>query len=97
MTDISAIVSHSHIQGVMGLTLFEDFIYWTDGKSKSLRRAHKTSGSHAVELLNSWQAIKSVTVYHPLRQPEGENPLYCSFTGFPKVKDSVFKPVIFFF
>ncbi|KAM9485972.1 low-density lipoprotein receptor-related protein 1B [Clarias gariepinus] len=63
-------VSHSHIQGVMGLTLFEDFIYWTDGKSKSLRRAHKTSGSHAVELLNSWQAIKSVTVYHPLRQPE---------------------------
>ncbi|XP_046700598.1 low-density lipoprotein receptor-related protein 1B isoform X5 [Silurus meridionalis] len=63
-------VPHNHIQGVMGLTLFEDFIYWTDGKSKSLRRAHKTSGSHAVELLNSWQAIKSVTVYHPLRQPE---------------------------
>ncbi|XP_053482709.1 low-density lipoprotein receptor-related protein 1B [Ictalurus furcatus] len=63
-------VPHNHIQGVMGLTLFEDFIYWTDGKSKSLRRAHKTSGSHAVELLNSWQAIKSVIVYHPLRQPE---------------------------
>ncbi|KAK1797543.1 hypothetical protein P4O66_000836 [Electrophorus voltai] len=63
-------VPHDHIQGVMGLTLFEDFIYWTDGKSKSLRRAHKTSGAHAVELLNSWQAIKSITVYHPLRQPE---------------------------
>uniref|UniRef100_A0A8C1IX14 Low density lipoprotein receptor-related protein 1Bb n=1 Tax=Cyprinus carpio TaxID=7962 RepID=A0A8C1IX14_CYPCA len=56
--------------GVMGLTLFEDFIYWTDGKSKSLRRAHKTTGANAVELLNSWQAIKSVIVYHPLRQPE---------------------------
>ncbi|XP_016375775.1 low-density lipoprotein receptor-related protein 1B-like [Sinocyclocheilus rhinocerous] len=63
-------VPHDHIQGVMGLTLFEDFIYWTDGKSKSLRRAHKTTGSNAVELLNSWQAIKSVIVYHPLRQPE---------------------------
>uniref|UniRef100_A0A3B4E5T6 EGF-like domain-containing protein n=1 Tax=Pygocentrus nattereri TaxID=42514 RepID=A0A3B4E5T6_PYGNA len=63
-------VPHDHIQGVMGLTLFEDFIYWTDGKSKSLRCAHKTSGAHAVELLNSWQAIKSITVYHPLRQPE---------------------------
>ncbi|KAI2660780.1 Low-density lipoprotein receptor-related protein 1B [Labeo rohita] len=36
-------VPHDHIQGVMGLTLFEDFIYWTDGKSKSLRRAHKTT------------------------------------------------------
>uniref|UniRef100_A0A8C1IU80 Low density lipoprotein receptor-related protein 1Bb n=1 Tax=Cyprinus carpio TaxID=7962 RepID=A0A8C1IU80_CYPCA len=63
-------VPHDHIQGVMGLTLFEDFIYWTDGKSKSLRRAHKTTGANAVELLNSWQAIKSVIVYHPLRQPE---------------------------
>ncbi|KAG1968576.1 low-density lipoprotein receptor-related protein 1B [Pimephales promelas] len=63
-------VPHEHIQGVMGLTLFEDFIYWTDGKSKSLRRAHKTTGANAVELLNSWQAIKSVIVYHPLRQPE---------------------------
>ncbi|XP_028847177.1 LOW QUALITY PROTEIN: low-density lipoprotein receptor-related protein 1B-like [Denticeps clupeoides] len=63
-------VPHDHIQGVMGLTLFEDFVYWTDGKSKSLRRAHKISGAYGVELLNSWQAIESITVYHPLRQPE---------------------------
>lgn len=55
----------------MALTLFEDFVYWTDGKSKSLRRAHKTMGSQGIELLNSWQAIKSIKVYHSLRQPEG--------------------------
>lgn len=55
----------------MALTLFEDFVYWTDGKSKSLRRAHKTTGAQGVELLNSWQAIKSIKVYHSLRQPEG--------------------------
>uniref|UniRef100_A0A8C7QGA3 EGF-like domain-containing protein n=1 Tax=Oncorhynchus mykiss TaxID=8022 RepID=A0A8C7QGA3_ONCMY len=55
---------------VMGLTLFEDFVYWTDGKSKSLRRAHKTTGAQGIELLNSWQAIKSVKIYHSLRQPE---------------------------
>lgn len=55
----------------MALTLFEDFVYWTDGKSKSLRRAHKTTGSQGMELLNSWQAIKSIKVYHSLRQPEG--------------------------
>ena len=69
-------VPHDHIQSVMGLTLFEDFIYWTDGKSKSLRRAHKTTGENGIELLNSWQAIESITVYHPLRQPEGN----CTFT-----------------
>ncbi|KAM9364417.1 LOW QUALITY PROTEIN: low-density lipoprotein receptor-related protein 1B-like [Pholidichthys leucotaenia] len=63
-------VSSDHIHGVMALTLFEDFVYWTDGKSKSLRRAHKTTGAHGMELLNSWQAIKSIKVYHSLRQPE---------------------------
>ncbi|KAA8588336.1 hypothetical protein FQN60_001530 [Etheostoma spectabile] len=63
-------VSYDHIQGVMALTLFEDFVYWTDGKSKSLRRAHKTTGAQGMELLNSWQAIKSIKVYHSLRQPE---------------------------
>lgn len=66
-------VSYDHIQGVMALTLFEDFVYWTDGKSKSLRRAHKTTGAQGIELLNSWQAIKSIKVYHSLRQPEGMN------------------------
>ena len=68
-------MSYDHIQGVMALTLFEDFVYWTDGKSKSLRRAHKTSGAQAIELLNSWQAIKSIKVYHSLRQPEGRRRL----------------------
>lgn len=64
-------MAYEHIQGVMALTLFEDFVYWTDGKSKSLRRAHKTTGTQGMELLNSWQAIKSIKVYHSLRQPEG--------------------------
>lgn len=69
------LVSYDHIHGVMALTLFEDFVYWTDGKSKSLRRAHKTTGAQGVELLNSWQAIKSIKVYHSLRQPEGTPPI----------------------
>lgn len=60
----------------MALTLFEDFVYWTDGKSKSLRRAHKTTGAQGMELLNSWQAIKSIKVYHSLRQPEGTKSIW---------------------
>lgn len=71
-------VAYEHIQGVMALTLFEDFVYWTDGKSKSLRRAHKTTGALGMELLNSWQAIKSIKVYHSLRQPEGTPSIYLS-------------------
>lgn len=68
---VPSLVSYDHIHGVMALTLFEDFVYWTDGKSKSLRRAHKTTGAQGIELLNSWQAIKSIKIYHSLRQPEG--------------------------
>ncbi|XP_029103120.1 low-density lipoprotein receptor-related protein 1B-like isoform X3 [Scleropages formosus] len=63
-------VANGEVRSVMGLTLFEDYIYWTDGKSKSLNRAHKTSGDKREELLSSWQAITGVKVYHPFRQPD---------------------------
>nr|XP_015214111.1 PREDICTED: low-density lipoprotein receptor-related protein 1B isoform X2 [Lepisosteus oculatus] len=63
-------VPNQDIQGVMGLTLFEDYVYWTDGKSKSLHRAHKTSGAESISLLSSWQAITDIQVYHPFRQPD---------------------------
>lgn len=58
------------IGGVTGLTLFEDFIYWSDQKSKTLSRSHKLSGGRRTELLNSWQTIRDIKVYHPLRQPD---------------------------
>lgn len=89
-------VSYDHIQGVMALTVFEDFVYWTDGKSKSLRRAHKTTGSQGIELLNSWQAIKSVKVYHSLRQPEGMKPI-CHHVCFVLCWPLVFRLHLFFF
>uniref|UniRef100_A0A8C1SK69 Low density lipoprotein receptor-related protein 1Ba n=1 Tax=Cyprinus carpio TaxID=7962 RepID=A0A8C1SK69_CYPCA len=58
------------IGGITGITLFEDFIYWSDQKSKTLSRAHKTSGDQHTELLSSWQTIRDIKVYHPLRQPD---------------------------
>uniref|UniRef100_A0A4W5QCD1 EGF-like domain-containing protein n=1 Tax=Hucho hucho TaxID=62062 RepID=A0A4W5QCD1_9TELE len=63
-------VPSQDIREVTGLTLFEDVIYWTDEKSKSLNRAHKTSGARRAELLKYWRAIHNIKVYHPLRQPD---------------------------
>ena len=57
---------------MLSLALFEDFIYWTEEKSKALSRAHKTSGSQRADLLSSWQPIRDIKVYHPYRQPDGE-------------------------
>ncbi|XP_047676249.1 low-density lipoprotein receptor-related protein 1B-like isoform X1 [Tachysurus fulvidraco] len=55
---------------VTSLTLFEDFLYWSDQKRRTLNRAHKTSGERHVELLSSWQTIRDIKIYHPLRQPD---------------------------
>ncbi|XP_033870304.3 low-density lipoprotein receptor-related protein 1B-like isoform X1 [Acipenser ruthenus] len=63
-------VPNQDIQGVIGLTVFEDYLYWTDGKSKSINRAHKTSGAERMSLLNSWLTITDIQVYHPFRQPD---------------------------
>ncbi|XP_076159537.1 low-density lipoprotein receptor-related protein 1B-like [Alosa pseudoharengus] len=63
-------VPNQDIHGVLSLALFEDYVYWTEEKSKSLSRAHKTSGEHRAELLSSWQPIRDIKVYHPYRQPE---------------------------
>lgn len=60
---------------VTSLTLFEDFLYWSDQKRRTLNRAHKTSGERRVELLSSWQTIRDIKIYHPLRQPDGKNTL----------------------
>lgn len=57
---------------MIALTLFEDFVYWTDGKTKSVNRAHKTSGADKVSLINSWHAITDIQVYHSYRQPDGK-------------------------
>ncbi|KAI1237378.1 Low-density lipoprotein receptor-related protein 1B [Lamprotornis superbus] len=63
-------VPNQDIPGVIALTLFEDYIYWTDGKTKSLSRAHKTSGSDRLSLINSWHPITDIQVYHSYRQPD---------------------------
>ncbi|KAG9261064.1 low-density lipoprotein receptor-related protein 1B-like [Astyanax mexicanus] len=63
-------VPNEGMGGVTSLALFEDFLYWSDQKTKTLSRAHKTTGAKRSELLSSWQTIRDIKVYHPLRQPD---------------------------
>ncbi|KAL7834135.1 hypothetical protein AOLI_G00290950 [Acnodon oligacanthus] len=58
-------VPNEDLGGVTSLALFEDFLYWSDQKTKTLSRAHKTSGAKRSELLSSWQTIRDIKVYHP--------------------------------
>ncbi|XP_062845365.1 low-density lipoprotein receptor-related protein 1B-like [Trichomycterus rosablanca] len=63
-------VSIEDMGEVTSLSLFEDFLYWSDQKGKTLNRAHKTSGRGRTELLSFWQTIRDIKIYHSLRQPD---------------------------
>ncbi|XP_062904698.1 low-density lipoprotein receptor-related protein 1-like isoform X1 [Mobula hypostoma] len=63
-------VHNQDISHVLAVTLFEDYIYWTDWKTKSVSRAHKTTGLNKISLISSWHQIMDIQVYHPHRQPD---------------------------
>ncbi|GCB72649.1 hypothetical protein scyTo_0002111 [Scyliorhinus torazame] len=63
-------VHNQDMPHVLAVTLFEDYIYWTDWKTKSVSRAHKTTGLNKMSLISSWHQIMDIHVYHPYRQPD---------------------------
>lgn len=66
------------IPHIFALTLFEDFIYWTDWETKSINRAHKTTGANKTLLISTLHRPMDIHIYHPYRQPDGE--LRCAST-----------------
>lgn len=63
------------IPHIFALTLFEDFIYWTDWETKSINRAHKTTGANKTLLISTLHRPMDIHIYHPYRQPDGEHGL----------------------
>lgn len=59
---------------VFAITLWEDYIYWTDWETKSVERAHKYYGNHTKTLTTMVHRPMDLRVYHPFRQPERANP-----------------------
>ena len=53
------------------MTLFEEYIYWTDWETKSINRAHKTLGTNKTVLISTLHRPMDIHIYHPYRQPEG--------------------------
>ena len=46
------------------LSVFEEYIYWDDIKTKSIQRAHKTDGSSRQTINASISEAKSLKVVH---------------------------------
>ncbi|CAH2224426.1 prolow-density lipo receptor-related 1 [Pelobates cultripes] len=61
------------IPHIFALTLFEDYIYWTDWETKSINRAHKTMGTNKSLLISTLHRPMDIHIYHLYRQPDVEN------------------------
>eukprot|EP00079_Xenopus_tropicalis_P012610 XP_002939758.2 PREDICTED: prolow-density lipoprotein receptor-related protein 1 [Xenopus tropicalis] len=61
------------IPHIFALTLFEDYIYWTDWETKSINRAHKTTGANKTMLISTLHRPMDIHIYHLYRQPDVPN------------------------
>lgn len=59
---------------VFAITVFDDYIYWTDWNLKAILRAHKFTGDELQFLRNTTHRPYDIQIYHPLRQPSFKNP-----------------------
>ncbi|XP_066526626.1 low-density lipoprotein receptor-related protein 1-like isoform X2 [Hoplias malabaricus] len=66
-------VLNQDIPHIFAMTLFEEFIYWTDWETKSINRAHKTMGTNKSMLISTLHRPMDIHIYHPYRQPEVTN------------------------
>uniref|UniRef100_A0A668U5R0 EGF-like domain-containing protein n=1 Tax=Oreochromis aureus TaxID=47969 RepID=A0A668U5R0_OREAU len=60
------------IPHIFAMTLFEEYIYWTDWETKSINRAHKTLGTNKTMLISTLHRPMDIHIYHPYRQPDVE-------------------------
>lgn len=68
------VISGAKVPHVFALTLFEDYIYWTDWNIKGISRANKFTGKDLKVLRNTTHRPYDIHVYHPLRQQAYPNP-----------------------
>lgn len=66
---------HTVYDGVLShpfaLTVFEDFVYWTDWNTRSVEKGNKYDGSGRQALVNTTHRPFDIHVCHPYRQPIG--------------------------
>ena len=58
-----------NLHHIFALTVFEDFIYWTDWETKSIERCDKYTGANPETILTAIHRPMDLAIYHPLRQP----------------------------
>lgn len=52
----------------MGLTLYNDFIFWADWQRQTIERANKSSGTNRTTIQTSIDSVRDILVFHSSRQ-----------------------------
>lgn len=68
------VISGAKVPHVFAISVFDDFMYWTDWNLKALLRANKFTGEDFQFLRNTTHRPYDIHIYHPLRQLPLENP-----------------------
>ncbi|XP_028967382.1 low-density lipoprotein receptor-related protein 2 [Galendromus occidentalis] len=68
------VLSGSKVPHVFALSVFDDWLFWTDWNMKGIYRAHKFTGEDLLLLRNASHRPYDIHVYHPLRQLPYNNP-----------------------
>ncbi|KAJ8981147.1 hypothetical protein NQ317_013812, partial [Molorchus minor] len=63
-------VIKEHIFEPVGLTLYKEYIYWTDNKTAQISRANKYDGSDYMRIHSKLEGITDLLVYHYLKQKQ---------------------------
>ncbi|ERL86348.1 hypothetical protein D910_03756 [Dendroctonus ponderosae] len=68
------VLSGSAVPHVFAISLFDDFVYWTDWNLKAISRANKFTGKDLQVLRNTTHKPYDIHIMHPLRQLPYSNP-----------------------
>ncbi|KAF2366808.1 EGF-like calcium-binding domain [Trinorchestia longiramus] len=71
----------AYVQHIFALTVFEDWLYWTDWKEKSVLKAHKFTGANITKVYRAINRPMDIHIYHPLRQMPLPGPNPCADNG----------------
>lgn len=72
--------SSKYVRHIFAITVFENYLYWTDWESKSVMRAEKYTGESVQTIYNAAHRPMDIHVYHPFRQKPCES-FYVAFNN----------------
>jgi len=66
------LISFQLIREPHSLTVFEDYLYWTDRSTRQVNRCHKWNATKDQgTVVTGLYYVSDILSYHPVRQPDG--------------------------